>query len=155
MIRLVVAAALAVATFAVAAPAVDDARAARTVDDIGAFGDRLDRAGRALAATNDAAERGQAATRRVALSIPRASWTADTPAFVAVGGRPGGPGNRSVLAYALPASPTHRRALSLPVPVRTPAGPVVFRGGGRKTVSLALVAGADGPRLEITRADAR
>lgn len=152
MIRLVVAVALAVATLAVAAPAVDHARAARAADDVAAFGDRLDRAGRSLAATNDAAASGRAATRRVGLALPRASWTTASPAFVAVGGRPGGPGNRSVLAYAPPASPTRLRALSLPVPVRTPAGPVVFRGGGRRAVSIALVAGSDGPILEVTRA---
>ncbi|MFB6091163.1 MAG: hypothetical protein ABEJ97_08905 [Halobellus sp.] len=157
MIRLVVAAALAVATLAAAVPAVDDARATRTAADLEAFGDRLDRAGRALAATSDAApSHDRAATRGVAFAFPRASWTTASPAFVAVGGRPGGPGNRSVVAYALPSSPTRLRALSLPVPVRTPSGPVVFRGGGRRTVSLALVADADagGPVIVVSAAGA-
>ncbi|MFA1610474.1 DUF7311 family protein [Halobellus rubicundus] len=157
MIRLVVAAALAVAMVAAAAPAVEDAQATRTADTVEAFGDRLDRAGRSLAATSDSATSVDlAATRGVAFTYPGASWTTARPAFVAVGGRPGGSGNRSVLAYALPSSPTRLRALSLPVPVRTPTGPVVFRGRGRQTVSLALVAGADGdgPALVIGRGDA-
>jgi len=152
VIRLVVAAALAVATLAIALPAVDDARATRTDAAIEGTVDRLDRAGRALAASEDAAPtRATAATRRVEFTLPAGSVTAARPAFVAVGGPPDGPGNRSTVTYAV-SSPTRRRHLRLPVPVHTPDGPVVFREPGRHAVSLALVRGADGPELVVTRA---
>lgn len=152
MIRLVVAAALAVATLAVALPAVDDARTARTDATIEGTADRIERAGRALATTEDAAPtRSTAATRRVAFTLPRRSTTAAHPEFVAVGGPPDGPGNRSTVTYAV-SSPTHRHHLGIPIPVRTPQGPVVFRDPGRHAVELALVRGDDGPELVVTRA---
>jgi hypothetical protein len=152
VIRLVVAAALAVATLAVALPAVDDARTARTDATIEGTADRIERAGRALATTEDAAPtRSTAATRRVAFTLPRRSMTAAHPEFVAVGGPPDGPGNRSTVTYAV-SSPTHRHHLGIPIPVRTPQGPVVFRDPGRHAVELALVRGDDGPELVVTRA---
>ena len=152
MIPLVVAAALAVATLAVALPAVDDARTARTDATIEGTADRIERAGRALATTEDAAPtRSTAATRRVAFTLPRRSLTAAHPEFVAVGGPPDGPGNRLTVTYAV-SSPTHRHHLGIPIPVRTPQGPVVFRDPGRHAVELALVRGDDGPELVVTRA---
>lgn len=152
MIRLVVAAALTVATLAVALPAVDDARATRTDAMIGGTVDRIDRAGRALATTEDAtATRATAATRRVEFRLPAGSVTAAQPRFVAVGGPLDGPGDRPTVTYAVSPS-TRRRHLGLPVPVRTPGGPVVFREPGRHAVSLALVRGDDGPELVVTRA---
>jgi hypothetical protein len=151
MIRLVVAAALAVATLAVAFPAIDDARATRTDVMIEGTADRLERAGRALATTEDATTtRATAATRRVEFTLPAGSITAARPAFVAVGGPPDGPGNRSTVTYAV-SSPTHRHHLRIPVPVRTPEGPVVFRESGRHAVSVALVRGDDGPEVVVTR----
>ena len=152
MIRLVVAAALTVATFAAVVPAVDDARATRTDAAIERAVDRIDRAGRSLATTEDATPtRERAATRRITVRLPRASLTAAQPSFVAVGGRPEGPGNRSAVTFALAESPTRLRGLSLPVPVRTPAGPVVLREPGRRSVSLALVGAAERPTLVVTR----
>lgn len=152
MIRLVVAAALAVATLAVALPAVDDARATRTDATIEGTVDRLERAGRSLATTEDAtAGRATAATRRVEFMLPERSVTAAQPAFVAVGGSPDGPGNRSTVTYAV-SSPTRRRHLRLPLAARTPGGPVVFREPGRHAVSLALVRGDGGPELVVTKA---
>lgn len=152
MIRLVVAAALAVATLAVALPAVDDARAARTDAAIEGTVDRIERAGRSLATTEDAtATRETAATRRVEFRLPGGSIAAAKPAFVAVGGPPGGLGDRPTVTYAVSSS-SRRRHLRLPVPVRTPEGPVVFREAGRHAVSLALVRGDDGPELVVTRA---
>lgn len=151
MIRLVVAAVLTVATFAAALPAVDDARASRTDAVIQGTTDRLERAGRSLATTEDATQtRALAATRRVGLTLPSRSFTAAQPSFVAVGGPPGGPGNRSVVTYAV-SSTTRRHHLPLPIPVRTPDGPVVVREPGRHAVSLALVSGPDGPELIVTR----
>jgi hypothetical protein len=152
VIRLVVAAALAVATLAMALPAIDDARATRTDAMIEGTADRLERAARTLATTEDATPtRATAATRRVEFTFPGRSVAAARPAFVAVGGPPDGPGNRSTVTYAV-SSPTHRHHLRIPVPVRTPDGPVVFREPGRHAVELALVRGGDGPELVITRA---
>jgi hypothetical protein len=152
VIRLVVAAALAVATLAIALPAVDDARSTRTDATIGGTADRLERAARALATTEDAtATRATAATRRVEFRLPAGSVTAAQPAFVAVGGPPDGPGNRSTVTYSV-SSPTRRHHLRIPVPVRTPEGPVVFREPGRHAVSVALVRGDDGPEIVVTRA---
>ncbi|MGQ4555745.1 DUF7311 family protein [Halobellus sp. GM3] len=153
MIRLVVAAVLTVATLAAALPAVDDARTARVDAEIERAIDRLERAGTALAVTEDATPtREHAAVRRVEFSLARRSVTTARPAFVAVGGRPGGPGNRSIVAYASGSSPTRLRELSLPVPLRTPDGPVVFRESGRHAVSFALVGEGDSPAIVVSRA---
>lgn len=155
MIRLVVAVALAVATLAVALPAVEDARAARADAVIEGTVDRVERAGRALATTEDAtATRAMAATRRVELRLPAGSVAAARPEFVAVGGGPDGPGDRPIVTYAV-SSPTRLRHLRLPVPVRTPGGPVVFREPGRHAVTLSLVRGDTGPELVVTRAATR
>jgi hypothetical protein len=152
VIRLVVAAVLIVATLAAALPAIDDARATRTDAEIERAVDRLERAGAHLAASEDATPtREQAATRRLEFAIPAASLTTARPSFVAVGGRPGGPGNRSVVTYAVASSPTRLRGLALPVPVRTPNGPVVFRERGRHAVSLSLVGETGRPALVVER----
>lgn len=154
MIRLVIAAVLTLATVAAATPAVDHARATRTDTMIEGTVDRLERAGARLAAGSDAIPtRRRAAVRRVSVRYPSESLTAARPAFLAVGGRPGGPGNRSVVAYALKSSPTRRRTLSFPVPIRTPDGPVVFRDDGRYSVSIALVAEAGRPTLVVSRSE--
>ncbi|WP_049985842.1 DUF7311 family protein [Halobellus rufus] len=152
MIRLVVAAVLTVATFSTVAPAVDDARAAGTDRELAAAVDRIERAGAALATSEDATPtRAHAATRRVAIRLPSASLTTARPSFLAVGGKPGGPGNRSLVASESTTGSTRLRGLSLPVPVRTPDGPVVFEATGRHTVSLALVLDGGEPVLVVTR----
>ena len=152
MIRLVVAAVLTVATLSVALPAVDDARAIRTDAELEGSVDRIERAGRSLATSEDAtATRAYAATRRVAFRIPRASLTTARPAFVAIGGRPGGPGNRPVVAFAVGGSSTRLRGLTLPVPVSTPDGPVVFTAADRHAVDVALVDDTGSPTLVVTR----
>jgi len=152
VIRLVVAAVLTVATLAAAFPAIDDARGTGTDAALSGATDRIERAGQALATSEDATlSRSHAATRRVEFRIPTPSLTTARPSFVAIGGKPGGPGNRSLVAYGVDSSPTRLRGLSLPVPVRTPEGPVVFEATGRHAVSLALV-GSDGrPALVVTR----
>ena len=152
MIRLVVAAVLTLATLSAALPAVDDARAGRTDAELEGAIDRIERAGQHLAVSEDAVpRRARAAGRRVAIRLPEASLTAARPAFVAVGGRPDGPGNRSVVAYASGGSPTRLRRLSLPVPLATPDGPVVFTAAGRHAVDIALVDDAGRPTLVVTR----
>ena len=151
MIRLVVAAVLTLATFAAALPAIDDARATRTDAVIQETVERLERTGRSLATTEDATETAEfAATRVVELTLPSRSLTAAQPSFVAVGGPPGGPGNRSVVTYMV-SSTTRRRHVPLPVPIHTPNGPVVFRDPGHHAVSLGLVSRSGGPELIVTR----
>lgn len=150
MIRVVVAAVLTVATLAAALPAIDDARATATDGEVAGAIDRIERAGQALATSEDATPtRSRAARRLVDFRIPPPSLTTARPSFVAVGGRPGGPGNRSLVAYGVGSSPTRLRGLSLPVPVRTPDGPVVFEATGRHAVSLALVADGGQPVLVV------
>ncbi len=149
MIRVVVAAVLAIATLALAVPAIDDARTARTGATVEGTVDRIEHAGRTLATTEDAtATRAMAATRRVEFRLPERSIAAAQLRFVAVGGPPDGPGDRPTVTYAVSSSP-RRRHLGLPVPVRTPEGPVVFREPGRHTVALALVRGEGGPKLVV------
>jgi hypothetical protein len=136
---------------AAALPAIDDARAGRTAAVIEGTVDRLERVGRSLATSEDAVgSRQLAATRLVEFGLPSRSLTAARAPFVSVGGPPDGPGNRSTVTYAVSAS-TRRRHLRLPVPVRTPDGPVVFRDSGRHAVSIALVRRADGPELVVSR----
>lgn len=152
MIRLVVAVVLTVATFAAAAPAIESARATATDAEIEATIERVERAGQALATTEDATPTPSlAASRRVEFQLPAASLTTAAVSFVAVGGKPGGPGNRSVVAYGTTSGSTRLRALSLPIPVRTPVGPVVFRDSGRHAVSLSLVRDEGQPVVRLTR----
>ncbi|WP_144901790.1 DUF7311 family protein [Halobellus captivus] len=152
MIRLVVAAVLTVATLAAAMPAIDDARATGTDAKLEGTIDRIERAGRALATGEDAtSRRSHAATRRVTVRFPRASLTTARPSFVAVGGKPDGPGNRSTVVYGPSTGSTRLRSLSIPTPVRTPDGPVVFEATGRHAVSIALVADRGQPVLVVTR----
>lgn len=154
MLRLLLAATLSVALLAAALPAVGDARAERTASSLDVAVDRLDRAGRSLALTEDAATDPERAPRRaVSVRIPARSWTAADVRYVAVGGTPDGPGNRSVVAYAVGDAPGRERRLSLPVPVRTPDGPVTVSGPGGRGVSLtlSLVRSAAGPTLVVGR----
>ncbi|MDS0293563.1 DUF7311 family protein [Halogeometricum luteum] len=152
MLRVVLAAALATAVLGASLPAVDGARTDRTATALDSSIARLSAAGSALAVGSDApSDPAVAPARTVALSLPRPTWTAAAVDYVAVGGSPGGPGNRSVVTYAVESAGETRRLLSVPVPVRTPGGPVVFRGRGERTVSLSLRTTADGPALVVGR----
>ncbi|ELZ27204.1 hypothetical protein C474_17699 [Halogeometricum pallidum JCM 14848] len=151
MLRVVLAAVLATAVLGASLPAVEDARADRTATALDASIARVSAAGSALAVGNDAPSTAVAPTRTVAFSLPQPTWTAAAVEYVAVGGSPGGPGNRSAVTYATEGGGEVRRLLSVPVPVRTPRGPVVFRGRGERTISLSLRATADGPVLVVGR----
>lgn len=152
MLRVVLAAVLATAVLGASLPAVEDARADRTATALDASIAELSASGSALAVGNDApSDPAVAPTRTVAFSLPRPTWTAAAVEYVAVGGSPGGPGNRSAVTYATEGGGEARRLLSVPVPVRTPGGPVVFRGHGERTVSLSLRATAGGPALVVGR----
>ncbi|MDS0297965.1 hypothetical protein NDI76_04355 [Halogeometricum sp. S1BR25-6] len=154
MLRVVLAAVLATAVLVASLPAVEDARADRTATALDTSIARLSAAGSALAVGSDATSDPAVAPRRaVVLSLPRPTWTAAAVEYVAVGGSPGGPGNRSVVTYAVEGGGETRRLLSLPVPVRTPGGPVVLRGRGERSVSLSLRATGEGdaPVLVVGR----
>lgn len=151
VIRVLLAAVLAAAVLGASLPAVADARADRTATSVDAAVDRLDAAGSTLAHGSDPTSDPETApTRRATFSLPAPTWTSAGVAYVAVGGVPGGPGNRSVVAYAV-GDRERTRHLSLPVPVRTPAGPVVLRGRGDRSVSLSLLRTVDGPVLVVGR----
>ncbi|ADQ68024.1 hypothetical protein C499_16117 [Halogeometricum borinquense DSM 11551] len=153
MIRVVLAAVLAVAVLGASLPAVEDARADRTATRVDTSVERLSAAGSALAygsdATSDAAV---APTRTVTFSLPSPTWTSAGIDYVAVGGQPGGQGNRSVVTYAVAGGTEITRRLSLPVALRTPNGPIVLRGYGDRPISVALRRTADGPVLVASRA---
>lgn len=152
MIRVVLAAVLSVAVLGAALPAVEDARADRTATALGTDVERLSAAGTALAYGSDATrDPSVAPTRAVAFSLPAPTWTSAGVDFVAVGGSPAGPGDRPVVRYRVDGRETARR-LSLPVPLRTPGGPVVLRGRGDRWVTLSLRTGDDGPVLVVARA---
>ncbi|WP_197428149.1 hypothetical protein [Halogeometricum sp. CBA1124] len=79
------------------------------------------------------------------------TWTTAGVRFVAVGGPPDGPGNRSVVTYAVgDGRPTTRR-LSVPLPLRTPDGPVVLPGARRPVGDGVAPATPAGPVLVVGR----
>lgn len=154
MLRLLLAAALSAALLATVLPAVDDARTDRTASSLSVAAERLDRAGRALSLAEDAtADPSTAPRRSVAVSVPARSWTAAAVRYFSVGGPPDGDGNRSVVVYAAGDGPRREHRLSVPVPVRTPDGPVVVRGPGRRrvTLTLSLVRRPSGPVVTVGR----
>lgn len=152
MIRVVLAAVLTTAVLAASLPAVEDARADRTATAIDASTERLSAAGSALAFESDPTrDPAVAPTRAVTFSLPPPTWTTAGVRFVAVGGPPDGPGNRSVVTYAVgDGRPTTRR-LSVPLPLRTPDGPVVLRGRGDRSVTVSLRRTPAGPVLVVGR----
>lgn len=151
MIRVLLAAVLSVAVLGASLPAVADARADRTATALDADADRLAAAGTALAYDSDPTrDPSVAPARAVTFSLPTPTWTSAGAEFVAAGGVPGGSGNRSVVTYRVGDRETTRR-LSLPVPLRTPDGPVVLRGRGDRSVTLSLRATPDGPVVAVSR----
>lgn len=153
MIRVLLAATLAAAVLAASLPAVGDARADRTATAIDAAVDRLSATGSALAYESDpTGDPATAPTRTVSFPLPAPSWTSAGVDAVAVGGSPDGPGDRPVVVYAIRGGEETTRRLSLPVPLRTPGGPVVLRGRGDRSVSLSLRRTVGGPVLVVTRA---
>jgi hypothetical protein len=150
VIRVVLAAALTAAILASSLPAVEDARDDRTATAIDTSVERLSAAGSALAFESDPTrDPAVAPTRAVRFSLPPPTWTTARVGFVAVGGSPGGPGNRSLVTYAVgDGRPTTRR-LSIPLPLRTPDGPVVLRGRGDRSVTVSLRGTPAGPVLVV------
>lgn len=146
MLRFLLAAAVTAALLATALPAVEDARADRVASSLDADAERVGRAVESLAYGEDPTQSLSTAPRRtVRVTVPARSWTAADVSYVAVGGRPGAADSRAVFSYAFSGSGETERRLSLPVPLRTPDGPVVFRGAGTHALSLSLLSRPEGP----------
>jgi len=138
VIRVVLAAALAVALLAASLPAVDDARADRTATALDASLERVERATADLATSEAPTAAGVAGARRVvAVRLPPSSWTSAPVAWLSLGGRPGGP-PADVLAYSVADRPPETVDVE-GVDLVTPDGPVVLREPGRHAVALELV----------------
>ena len=156
MIRLVIAVALLLATMAIAIPAITDATQARTTTKYDAAVNRIERAGHTLVMNEDATRtQAHAATRRVEITIPAESFTTPETEFVAIGGSPETTGNQPIVTYALAEmsakTPPIRRVISLPVPIQTPQGPVVFRLAGSHSITLSLIRERSRTVIVITR----
>lgn len=150
MIRLLLAAAVTAALLATALPAVEDARANRVAASLDADADRMVRAVESLAYGEDPTQSRSTAPRRtVRVTVPARSWTAADVSYVAVGGRPEAEGSRPVLTYAFSGGRETERRLSLPVPLRTPDGPVVVRDSGTHALSLSLLSRPEGPVVVV------
>jgi hypothetical protein len=128
-----------VALLGVAVPAVEDGSVERTAIRLDATAERVERTARTLVAAEDPSIPGVSGARRVVeFRLPADGWGDAPVSFFAVGGRPGGPGDENVVAYRIDGEAT--RTVRLPgLDVRTPAGPVVFRGSGRRRLVLSLV----------------
>ncbi|SFF92424.1 hypothetical protein SAMN04488063_0814 [Halopelagius inordinatus] len=150
MIRLLLAAAVTAALLATALPAVEDARTERVAASLDADAERVVRATESLAYGEDPTQSLSTAPRRtVRLSLPARSWTAADLSYVAVGGRPEETESRPVLTYAFSGGRETERRLSLPVPLRTPDGPVVLRDSGTHTLSISLLSESEAPVVVV------
>lgn len=132
MIRTVLAVVLATVLLAVATPAIDDGRTARTATHLNRVVDRIERAVRSLYAHEDPTRPPVAGARRiVAFRLPTSSWTATGATL-----RIDGPGDR--IGYRIDGRPP--RWVSLRgVDLRTPTGPVALEAPGRHRLVLSFV----------------
>jgi hypothetical protein len=147
LIRVVLAVAVTLALFAVAAPAAADAREYRSDRVVATDLTTLERAGTALLDREDPTpERATGARRFVTLRVPGESWTTARVDWVALGGNPtAAEPDPTVVAYALAGG--EPRTIELPFPLVTDGeGPLVLGGGGRYELRLSL--GPDGVRVE-------
>lgn len=147
--RVVLAVAVTLALFAVAAPAVADAREYRSERVVTADLTRLERAGTALIDREDATvDLGTGPRRFITLRVPGEGFTTARIDWVALGGRPDvADPDPHVVAYA-PAG-DEPRTIDLPFPLRTPGdGPLVLDGSG--TYELRLTLGPGG--VHVARA---
>lgn len=145
--RVLLAVAVTLALFAVAAPAATDAREHRSERVVATDLQRLERAGTLLLDREDPTpDAGSAPRRFVALRVPGESWTTARVAWVSLGGRPGrSQPDPHVVAYALAGA--EPRVVELPFPLRTPGeGPLVLDGAG--TYELRLTLHGEGVHVE-------
>ncbi|WP_439025563.1 DUF7311 family protein [Haloarchaeobius sp. DT45] len=138
-LRPVLSVVLAVALLAVTAPALDDARAHRSDQQVSTDLARLDRAAAGLVASEDRTA-GPGARRVVTVRLPAEGWTTRRVDWVTVGGTPGDPDPR-VLSYRLTGGPV--RHVRVAVALHTPQErPLVLEGSDEYRLVLTL--GADG-----------
>jgi hypothetical protein len=143
VIRVVLAVVLTVALLAAVTPAIDEGRSARTAIHLDRVTDRVERAARSLGAHEDPTRPNIAGARRIVrFRLPGRSWTAAAATL-----RIDGEGD--LIGYRIDGGRPHRTTLR-GVDLRTPGGPVVFRGTGRRRLVLSLVR-ADGVGVTITR----
>lgn len=149
MIRVLLALVLTVALAGVAFQAIERGRVDRTATRLDAAADRLRRAASLLVARDDPTATGVPGARRVVrLDLPEGSLAAAPAASFAVNGSDGAPEAGGWIRYRVRgARPTRVR---VPVDLRTPDGPVVLGGGGRRRLVLRLVADGD-PAVVVER----
>lgn len=152
MIRVLLVAALTVALAGVAFAAVDDGRVERTAIRLDAAADRLARTAGLLVDRDDPTASSVPGARRVvAVDLPPRSLAAAPVAAFAVNGSDGAAGPGGWVRYRVRgARPTRVR---VPADLRTPDGPVVLRGSGRRRLVLRLVAG-NPPGVRVRRTNA-
>lgn len=152
MIRVLLIAALTVALAGVAFAAVDEGRVERTATRLDAAADRLSRAAGLLVDRNDPTATAVPGARRVvSVDLPPRSLAAARVDAFAVNGSDGSAGPGGWIRYRVHGA--RGRRVRVPVDLRTPDGPVVLRGSGRRRLVLRLVVG-DPPAVRIERPDA-
>lgn len=140
MIRVLLVAALTVALAGVAFAAVDDGRVERTATRLDAAADRLSRTASLLVDRDDPTARHVPGARRVvAVDLPSRSLAAAPVDAFAVNGSDGPAGPGGWVRYRVRGASQTR--VRVPVDLRTPDGPVVVRGSGRRRLVLRLVDG--------------
>jgi len=145
--RVVLAVAVTLALFAVAAPAAADAREYRSDRVVATDLTALERAGAALLDLEAPTPSPATGPRRfVTLRVPGESWSTARVDWVALGGRPDTANpDPHVVAYALGGGDP--RTVELPFPLVTDGdGPLVLDGSGRFELRLTLAPG--GVRVE-------
>jgi hypothetical protein len=148
-VRIALAVVLAAALLGVALPAVDAGRGERTATAVESSAERIARTAAHLRAVEDPTPPDVPGARAVVtVDVPAQSWDAAGVAYVAVGGSPGAPGDRGVVAYRVRGRQS--RTVPLDVAVRTPDGPVAFRTAGEHRVALSLVRD-DGVAVVVSR----
>ena len=149
MIRVLLALVLTVALAGVAFQAIERGRTDRTATRLDAAADRLRRAAALLVARDDPTAAGVPGARRVVgIDLPGRSLAAAPVAAFAVNGTDGTAEPGGWIRYRVRGGrPTRVR---VPADLRTPDGPVVLRGGGRRRLRLRLVAD-DGPAVVVER----
>ncbi|WP_257298896.1 ABC transporter [Haloarchaeobius sp. FL176] len=149
MTRVVLAVAVTLALFAVAAPAAAEAREYRSDRVVATELTTLERAGTALLDREDPTPDPATGARRfVTLRVPGESWTTARVDWVALGGRPGSATpDPHLVAYAVTGG--EPRTIELPFPLRTGGeGPLVLEGGGHHELRLSLA--PNGVRVQRT-----
>ena len=158
MLRVVVAAVLAVALLGVAQPAIEDARATAAERAVERELVGVERAVVDLQ-SEEAVPYGESGARRVvALDLPERSFASAGIRYVAIGGVPGGDGRGNLLAYGVADRPPDASPLDANLRVersrdggrRLVEEPLVFRTGGRHRIALVPVR-HDGHRVVVVR----